>query len=103
MSTGWVDAPDVGDPESIVSAGQEPVADLTDPLQAEHAVLGSLSLVADVTELVQTPFEDRVELIAVSGDVASFGGSPGRTGGGFHTLQDTREVHRASPRRLGAT
>jgi hypothetical protein len=44
-----------------------------------------------------------VELIAAPWDVASFGGSPGRTGGGLHALQDAQEIRLASLRRVGAT
>jgi hypothetical protein len=69
-------------------------------IEAEHTVLGSVPLIVDVAELLEMPFKDRVQLIATPRDVASFGDSPGRTGGGLHTLQDGRKVRRASLCRL---
>ena len=103
MSAGRVRAPDACHPVPVVPAGQEPLADIPKAIEAEHTVLGSVPLIVDVAELVQMPIEDRVQLIATPGDVASFGDRPGRTGGGLHTLQDARIVRRASPCRLGAT
>ena len=67
MTTRRVGAPNASHSEPVVPTGQEPQADLTDAIQAEHAVGGRVLLIVDVAELVQTPFEDRVELIAAPG------------------------------------
>ena len=102
MSTRRAGAPNASHSEPLFPAGQEPLADLTAAIQPEHPVGGRIRLVVDVAELVEMPFEDRVELIAAPGDAANPGRSRGSSSGGFHALQDGREVRRASPRRLGA-
>ena len=86
MTAGRIGAPDASHSEPVVATGPKPLADVPDPLQAEHAVLGSVLLIVDVAELVQMPIEDRVQLIATPGDVASLGGSRGRSSGGLQTL-----------------
>ena len=103
MSAARIRAPDASHSEPVVPTRQKSLADVPDPLQAKHAVLGSVPLIVDVAELLEMPVEDRVQLIATPGDVASLGGSRGRSSGGFHTLQDGQKVRRASLCRLGAT
>ena len=103
MSAVRIRAPDARHSEPVVSTRQKPLADVPDPLQAEHAVFGGVLLIVDAAELIEMPVEDRVQLIATPGDVASLGGSRGRSSGGFHTLQDGQKVRRASLCRLGAT
>lgn len=102
MSAARIRAPDARDSKSVVPTRQKPLADVTDPLQAEHAEGGGVLLIVDVVELLQMPVEDRVQLIATPGDVASLAGSRGRSSGRFHTLHDGRKVRRASLCRLGA-
>jgi len=86
MSAVRVCATDACQPEPVVPTGQKPLANVANPLEAEQPVLGSVLLIVDVAELVQMPVEDRVQLIATPGDVASLGVSRGRTGCGLHTL-----------------
>lgn len=94
VPTRRVCAPNASHSEPVVSAGQEPLAD---PLRTEHAVLGGgVPLIEDVAELLQKPFEDRVQLISAPGDVASPGRSRGSSCRRFHVLQDARETHLAS-------
>ena len=103
MATCGIGAPDASHSEPVVTAGQEPLADVPDPLQAKHAVLGSVPLIVDFAELLEMPIEDHVQLIATPGDVASPGCSRASSCRCFHVLQDGRKVRRASLCRLGAT
>lgn len=70
VSTRRIGTLDVSHTKPVVPTGQKPLADVPDPLQAEHAILGRVLLIVDVAELVQMPVEDRVQLIATPGNVA---------------------------------
>ena len=70
MTTRRVRAPDAGDAQSVVAARQKPIANVADAIQPEHAVPGRVRLIVDVAELSEMSLEDRVELIATTGDVA---------------------------------
>lgn len=73
VTTGWIGAPDACHSKPAVPTGQKPLADVPDPLQAEHAVFGGLFLIVRVAEPLEMPVEDRVQLIAIPGNVASRG------------------------------
>jgi hypothetical protein len=62
-------APDASHSEAVIPTGLEAFADVADAFKTEHAVLGGVSLVVDIAELVEMALEDRMELIAAPGDV----------------------------------
>lgn len=62
--------PDAGHPELVVSACQEPLADIADAVQAEHSIRARVLVVVEIAELVEVTFEDGVQLVAAPGNIA---------------------------------
>ncbi len=60
VSAGGIGASDPRHSEAVVAASEEPLADVADPVQTEHAVGSCILLVVDVAELVEVTFKDRV-------------------------------------------
>jgi len=60
MTARRVGAPNASHAEPVVSAGQKPLADVADAIQAEHAVGGRVPLIVAGAEVLEVPLEDGV-------------------------------------------
>jgi len=67
----------------VVTARRESLADTLDAFETVHAVGGGILFVVLLAEVVEVPFEDRMEFVSAAGDIA-LRGCRGHGNGGAH-------------------